>query len=195
MDQRDTAAQRRRADQPCGECGVYELERRRNPPSYSRRTRSRRDPRRDPDGPEDRVTPIDPYVQPWRTHSVGRSEGSRGEAGAQGTSRDSRLRQDENRRPMEYGVGRVPRDRPGVDRGDHRRESPGLHQRRTLAQAGGVPQHRRRCVDHSHVRAGNTPAHPDGPEGRRDDGGDHGSPQDLRRAGYAGEQPGYPHPG
>ena len=31
---------------------------------------SRRDPRRDPDGPQDRVSSVDPYVQPRRTHSV-----------------------------------------------------------------------------------------------------------------------------
>ena len=31
VDQRRTAAQRRRADQPCGECCLYELERRAEP--------------------------------------------------------------------------------------------------------------------------------------------------------------------
>ena len=31
VDQRHTAAQRRRADQPCGECCLYELERRAEP--------------------------------------------------------------------------------------------------------------------------------------------------------------------
>ena len=72
---------------------------------------------------------------------------------------------------------------------------PGLHQRGIHAQAGGAAEHRRRCVDHSYVRARNTPAHPVGPEARRDDGGDHGSAQDLCRRGYAGEQSRCPHPG
>ena len=74
-------------------------------------------------------------------------------------------------------------------------EPPGLHQRRTLTQAGGTAQHRRRCVDYAHVRARNTPAHPDGPEARRDGRGDHGSIQDLCRLGYPGEQSRCPHPG
>ena len=93
-----------------------------NPPPYSRCARSRREPRRDPDDPEDRVSSGDPYVQPGRTHSVGRSAGSRSEAGAEGTGCDSGVRQDESRGPMEYGLGRVLRDRPGVDGSDHRRE-------------------------------------------------------------------------
>ena len=145
VDQRRAATQRRRADQPGGECGLYEPEPRGNPPAYSRRTRSRRQPRRDPDDPEDRVASVDPYVQPGRTHSVGRSEGGRCEANAEGGG-DAGLRQDESRGPVESGVGRVLRDRPGLDGSDHRREPPGLHERRILAQAGGTPEHRRRCV-------------------------------------------------
>jgi hypothetical protein len=47
-----------------GECCLYELERRGNSPPYSRRTRSRRDLRRDLDDPEDRVSTVDPYLQP-----------------------------------------------------------------------------------------------------------------------------------
>ena len=85
-------------------------------------------------------------------------------------------------------LGWVLRDRPDMDGSDHRREPPGLHQRDSLAQAGGVPEHRRRCVDHSHVRARDTPPYPVGAETRRDDGGDHGSTQDLCLPGYAGEQ-------
>ena len=87
------------------------------------------------------------------------------------------------------------RDRPGLDGSDHRREPSGLHQRSIHAQTGGAPEHRRRCVDHSHVRARNTPAHPVGAEARRDHGGDHGSTQDLCLPGDAGEQSRYPHPG
>ena len=45
--------------------------------------------------------------QPGRTHSVGRSEGSRREAGAERTGGDAGLRQDESRGPMEYGLGWV----------------------------------------------------------------------------------------
>ena len=108
---------------------------------------------------------------------------------------DAGLRRDESRGPMESGLGRILRDRPGVDGSDHRREPAGLHQRRVHTQAGGTHEHRRRCVDHSYVRAGNTPAHPVGPEARRDDRGDHGSAQDLRRRGHAGEQSRRPHPG
>ncbi len=137
------------------------LSRRRNPPPHSRRTRSRRDPRRDPDDHQDRISAVDPYGQPGRAHSVGRSEGRRCEADAEGTGGDAGLRRDESRGPMEYGLGRVLRAGPGVDGSDHRREPPGLHQRHIHAQAGGVTEHRRRCVDYSHVRARNTPAHPD----------------------------------
>ena len=50
-------------------------------------------------------------VQPGRTHSVGRSEGGRCEANAEGGG-DAGLRQDESRGPVEFGVGRVLRDCP-----------------------------------------------------------------------------------
>ena len=70
VEQRCTATQGCGAHQPCGECGVHEPECRRNPPSHSRRTRGRCDPRRDPDGPQDRVSAIDPHGQPWCTNSV-----------------------------------------------------------------------------------------------------------------------------
>ena len=106
VDQRRAAAQRRRVDQSCGECGVYDLEPRGNPPAYSRRTGSRRQPRRDPDDPEGLVASRDPYVQPGRTHSAGRSEGDRCEANAEGGA-DAGLRQDESRGPVESGVGRI----------------------------------------------------------------------------------------
>ena len=56
------------------------------------------------------------------------------------------------------------------------------------AQAGRVPEHRRRCVDHSHVRPRDTPPYPVGAETRCDDGGDHGSTQNLCLSGTAGQQ-------
>ena len=59
---------------------------------------------------EDRVPVGDPYVQPGRTDSAGRSEGGWCEANAK-RSAHAGLRQDESRGPMEFGVGRVPRDR------------------------------------------------------------------------------------
>ena len=70
---------------------------------------------------------------------------------------------------------------------------PVYKQRCPLAQAGGVPEHRRRCVDHAYVCARHTPAHPSGAAARRDDRGNHGSAQSLCRPGYPGEQSRYPH--
>ena len=54
--------------------------------------------------------------------------------GAEREGGDAGLRQDEGRGPMEHGLGRLLRDRPGMDGSHHRREPPGPHQRDPLAQ-------------------------------------------------------------
>ena len=128
LDQGHTLAQRRRADQPCGECGLHELE--------CRGTRRHVRGALEAGATREEILMVLKIASLLSIHTCslgapilsGRGEGGRGEPGAEGTGGDASVRQDESRGPMEYRLGRVLRDRPGMDGSDHRREPSGLHQ-------------------------------------------------------------------